>query len=110
MSEHTRLQASSLEPFFSFFYFEINTFRLISTREFVMPIACTRCGAKEEGEILSAPIAFAFKHEKGCGHGVGPLVVIRGKVAKVEEKPKEQVEEIKVEETEQPKGRKRKFR
>ena len=47
-----------------------------------MVIACTRCGAKEDGEILTAPIAFAFKHDKGCAHGVGPLVVLRGQVKK----------------------------
>ena len=50
-----------------------------------MPIACTRCGNKEEGEIISPPIAFAFKHGNGCGHGVGPLAVIKG-VIKVQEK------------------------
>tara|TARA_R110000824_G_scaffold111413_1_gene259821 strand:- start:35 stop:268 length:234 start_codon:yes stop_codon:yes gene_type:complete len=50
-----------------------------------MPIACTRCGNKQEGEIISPPIAFAFKHGNGCGHGIGPLAVIRGTV-KVQEK------------------------
>ena len=50
-----------------------------------MVIACTRCGAKEDGEILTAPIAFAFKHDKGCAHGVGPLVVLRGQVKKPKE-------------------------
>ncbi len=49
-----------------------------------MVIACTRCGAKEDGEILTAPIAFAFKHASGCGHGVGPLVVLRGQTKKLE--------------------------
>ena len=80
-----------------------------------MPIACTRCGAKEEGEIITAPIAFTFKHETGCGHGVGPLAVIKGQIkkskiekdpdviitdkdeirveGKVEEKPKKSVKE-----------------
>lgn len=50
-----------------------------------MPIACTRCGNKQEGEIISPPIAFAFKHGNGCGHGVGPLAVIKGTI-KVQEK------------------------
>ena len=60
-----------------------------------MPIACTRCGNKQEGEIISPPIAFAFKHGNGCGHGVGPLAVIRGTV-KVQEKKvtEEQVDKI----------------
>lgn len=50
-----------------------------------MPIACTRCGAKEDGEIITAPIAFAFKHALGCGHGVGPLAVVKGQVTKKKE-------------------------
>ena len=50
-----------------------------------MPIACTRCGASEDGEILTAPIAFAFKHDRGCGHGIGPLAVIKGKTPKKQE-------------------------
>jgi hypothetical protein len=71
-----------------------------------MPIGCTRCGAKQEGEILTPPIAFKFPHEKGCGHGVGPLAVIKGKIAKpkeptakevIVEELKSQIEEIKVE-------------
>ena len=53
-----------------------------------MPIACTRCGASEEGEILTAPIAFAFKHELGCGHGVGPRAVIKGSTPKKSKKKK----------------------
>ena len=51
-----------------------------------MPIACTRCGASEDGEILTAPIAFAFKHDRGCGHGIGPLAVVKGKTPKKEPK------------------------
>jgi len=60
-----------------------------------MPIACTRCGNKQEGEIISPPIAFAFKHGNGCGHGVGPLAVIKGTI-KVQEKKvtEEQVDKI----------------
>ena len=54
-----------------------------------MPIACTRCGASEDGEILTAPIAFAFKHDRGCGHGVGPLAVIKGSTPKKTKKKKE---------------------
>ena len=54
-----------------------------------MPIACTRCGASEDGEILTAPIAFAFKHDRGCGHGVGPLAVIKGSTPKKSKKKKE---------------------
>ena len=52
-----------------------------------MPIACTRCGKIQEGEILNAPITFTFKHEKGCGMGIGPLVVtkIQVKKPKIEE-------------------------
>jgi hypothetical protein len=60
-----------------------------------MPIACTRCGAKEDGEILTAPISFAFKHDPGCGHGVGPLVVIKGQIKKTAEiHAEKQAEEI----------------
>ncbi len=55
-----------------------------------MTIGCTRCGAREDGQILSPPIAFAFKHNKGCGHGVGPLAVIPD--AKKTEKPKSTAE------------------
>ena len=53
-----------------------------------MPIACTRCGASEDGEILTAPIAFAFKHDRGCGHGIGPLAVVKGKTPKKQESKK----------------------
>ncbi len=59
-----------------------------------MPIACTRCGASEDGEILTAPIAFAFVHDKGCGHGIGPLAVVKGKTPKKEPK-KEKVKKLK---------------
>ena len=55
-----------------------------------MTIACTRCGATEDGNIISAPIAFAFKHNLGCGHGVGPLAVLPSgfkKKSKVEKDP-----------------------
>lgn len=73
-----------------------------------MPIACTRCGNKQEGEIISPPIAFAFKHGNGCGHGVGPLAVIRGTI-KVQEKKviEEQIDEIIVKKL-QPQTQKRK--
>ena len=71
-----------------------------------MTIGCTRCGASENGEIITPPIAFAFKHNRGCGHGVGPLAVLPGnkkadkpKVVDTEEKPAEfSKKEIKVEE------------
>ncbi len=53
-----------------------------------MPVGCTRCGASEDGEIITPPIAFAFKHNPGCGHGVGPLAVIKGQVKKLQP-PKE---------------------
>ena len=53
-----------------------------------MPIACTRCGNSEDGEILTAPIAFAFKHALGCGHGIGPLAVVKGKTPKKVESTK----------------------
>ncbi len=43
-----------------------------------MTIACTRCGATEDGDIILPPIAFKFKHNLGCGHGVGPLAVLPG--------------------------------
>ena len=54
-----------------------------------MTIACTRCGAQQEGDIILPPIAFTFKHNSGCGHGVGPLAVLPGSVKpkKKEEKP-----------------------
>lgn len=70
-------------------------------------IACTRCGATENFDILTPPIAFAFKHEKGCGHGVGPLAVLPGSAKKkpdtsivesVKEVFSDPKEEIKVEE------------
>lgn len=49
-----------------------------------MTIACTRCGAQADGEIISPPIAFTFKHNSGCGHGVGPLAVLPGSKPKKE--------------------------
>ena len=55
-----------------------------------MTIGCTRCGATQDGDIIVAPLAFAFKHEPGCGHGVGPLAVIPS--AKKSEKPKSTAE------------------
>jgi len=71
-----------------------------------MTIACTRCGATCEGDLILPPLAFGFKHELGCGAGVGPLAVIPS--ARKSEKPKVEtpkVEDIKVEveETEKPK-------
>ena len=62
-----------------------------------MTIACTRCGATEDGEIITAPIAFAFKHAPKCGHGVGPLRVIRGKFRELKNKRGEPKEEVKIE-------------
>ena len=41
-----------------------------------MTIACTRCGATQDGDIISPPLAFGFKHNAKCGHGVGPLAVM----------------------------------
>jgi hypothetical protein len=38
-----------------------------------MTISCTRCGASQDGDVILPIIAFKFKHNKGCGHGVGPL-------------------------------------
>jgi hypothetical protein len=73
-----------------------------------MTIGCVRCGASQEGEIITSPISFTFKHESGCGMGIGPLCVLKGKITKrVEEKKKDTsnvdsatkvFEEIKVEE------------
>ncbi len=60
-----------------------------------MTVACTRCGASAEGEIITPPIAFTFKHERGCGHGVGPLAVIKGKTPKKVESKKESKKEKK---------------
>ena len=54
-----------------------------------MTIACTRCGSSEEGEIILSSIAFAFKHEKGCGHGIGPLTVLPSNKTKKSKKKKE---------------------
>lgn len=41
-----------------------------------MTIGCTRCGATEEGSIILPAIAFKFKHNRGCAHGLGPLTLI----------------------------------
>jgi len=75
-----------------------------------MPIACTRCGNKQEGEIISPPIAFAFKHGNGCGHGVGPLAVIKGTI-KVQEKKvtEEQVDKIIVKKLQHPAQKPKRF-
>ena len=91
-----------------------------------MTIACTRCGATCDGDIISPPLAFGFKHNAKCGHGVGPLAVMPS--ARKAEKPKEEIkgesvmtpgtQEIhpytdspKVEETaEKPKQKKSKFK
>ena len=62
-----------------------------------MTIACTRCGATCEGDIILPALAFGFKHNEGCGHGVGPLAVLPGSYKPKAEK-KEVKEEIKVEE------------
>ena len=51
-----------------------------------MTIACTRCGSKQDGDIILPNIAFKFKHNKGCGWGLGPLAIIPS--AKKMEKPK----------------------
>lgn len=72
-----------------------------------MTIACTRCGASEPGEIILPVIAFKFKHNKGCGHGIGPLAKLPGtkkipthstdvKVEKEVNKDKPIVEKLKV--------------
>jgi len=47
-----------------------------------MTIGCTRCGASCEGDIILPSLAFGFKHNLGCGHGVGPLAVVKGQVRK----------------------------
>ncbi len=57
-----------------------------------MTIACTRCGATQDGDIILPPIAFTFKHNLGCGHGVGPLAVLPGTAKK---KPKTETSEFK---------------
>lgn len=63
-----------------------------------MTIGCTRCGASCEGDVIVPALAFRFKHEAGCGHGVGPLAVLPGSYKPKVEKKVEK-EEIKVEET-----------
>ncbi len=64
-----------------------------------MTIGCTRCGASEDGEIISPPIAFAFKHNKGCAHGIGPLAVLPSnfKKSKKDDTPKVEAKETKSE-------------
>ncbi len=59
-------------------------------------IGCKRCGASCEGDIIVPALAFGFKHEAGCGHGVGPLAVLPGSYkAKTAEKHAEvQAEEV----------------
>ncbi len=51
-----------------------------------MTIACTRCGATQDGDIILPALAFGFKHNLGCGHGVGPLAVMPGSAKKKPEK------------------------
>ena len=65
-----------------------------------MTIACTRCGATCEGDIILPALAFGFTHNSGCGHGVGPLAVLPAsfKSKPKKEEIKEEREEIKVEE------------
>jgi hypothetical protein len=66
-----------------------------------MTIGCVRCGASMEGDIITSPISFTFKHESGCGMGIGPLCVLKGKITKrVEEKKKKKKETKVVENTE----------
>jgi hypothetical protein len=60
-----------------------------------MTIACTRCGATQEGEIILPNIAFKFPHKGGCGHGLGPLSVLPVNVKA--EKTKVFANDIKVE-------------
>ncbi len=79
-----------------------------------MTIGCTRCGASCEGDVIVPALAFGFKHEAGCGHGVGPLAVLPGsfkpKPKKEEEKtpePKEVKAEEVVEKTESRAERRR---
>ena len=71
-----------------------------------MTIACTRCGATQDGDIIVPPLAFRFKHNSGCGHGVGPLAVLPSakKVEKVEvsehtPEPITPKEDVKIEES-----------
>ena len=71
-----------------------------------MTIACTRCGATCDGDIILPSLSFGFKHNEGCGMGVGPLAVLpasykakqKEEFKKVTEKSDE-VKEIKVEES-----------
>jgi hypothetical protein len=71
-----------------------------------MTIACTRCGATCDGDIILPALAFGFKHNSGCGHGVGPLAVLPGfhKKASVSDENKKifkelEKEDVKVEDT-----------
>ena len=80
-----------------------------------MTIACTRCGATQDGDIISPPLAFGFKHNAKCGHGVGPLAVMpsaRKSEKKISEKhaeiqAKEIIKEVEKEEikVEKPKSK-----
>jgi len=83
-----------------------------------MTIACTRCGATCDGDIILPSLAFGFKHEAGCGHGVGPLAVLPGSAKprkeetikqKVDPQAEQDIGEIKVEEkVEKPRSRDKK--
>jgi hypothetical protein len=61
-----------------------------------MTIGCVRCGASMEGEIITGPISFTFKHDPGCGMGIGPLCVLKGKITKKVEIKKKKKESTKV--------------
>jgi len=111
MSELLRSQVSSDTTYIFFLFFILITLLVYVSKGMDMTIACTRCGATCEGDLILPPLAFGFKHESGCGMGVGPLAVIPS--ARKSEKPKVEtpkietpkVEDIKVEveETEKPK-------
>lgn len=76
MSERTRLLPSTFsEKKISFSFFFHNTLKQYFIR-YLMTIGCTRCGATCEGDIIVPALAFKFKHNIGCGHGVGPLSVL----------------------------------
>ena len=38
-------------------------------------LRCTRCGAEGDGDIIDIHSRGSFKHERGCGSGIGPLKV-----------------------------------
>lgn len=61
-----------------------------------MTIGCTRCGATCDGDIIVPSLAFGFKHNSGCGHGVGPLAVMPPNFKAKSEK-KSEAKEVKVE-------------